>query len=345
MNKLFISILIICGCTLTSIFITQYLPTITKNVSEKTATHVNKTNNKKIAIITPVTHPSLEKIQQGFVDTLLKNENFKNTTVTIFNANGNEVLLHSQAEEALNRNFDLLFTIGAHATQLAKQIIEKKHKNIPLVFGAVADPISLGIINAQQSPDTTITGVIEEPDHQLQLDLLCLLKPTIKKILLVYNPIQGAGLEKDKVIVEKILQEKDIDLQCLEVYQTNEVYTKTEAVLAKNKPDALLVLIDNTVVPAIDGLTKLCSRYKVTLCSSDLDSVQKGAAFGFGVNEYDYGVEAAKKALLILAENIKTVPATKLTAYKLICNTKTMSAQELKPTPLLMFLLSQASSI
>jgi ABC-type uncharacterized transport system substrate-binding protein len=80
----------------------------------------------------------------------------------------------------------------------------------------------------------------------------------------------------------------------------------------------MVVLKDNTVVAGLDVLIKLCNQHQIPLMASDLDSPDRGAAFGFGVHEIDFGIEGAKKALQILnkkssAGDIPVTPVSKFT--------------------------------
>ena len=97
---------------------------------------------KRIAILTPVTHPSLMKIEEGFVQTLKQQDGF-NYEFSVFNANGNEILLRSQVEEAASQNYDLIFCIGTHTTCVTKEVLTKKQKEIPVIFGAIEKPVEL----------------------------------------------------------------------------------------------------------------------------------------------------------------------------------------------------------
>lgn len=106
----------------------------------------------------------------------------------------------------------------------------------------------------------------------------------------------------------------------------------------------ILVLKDNTVVSAIDSLIKLCNQYGITLLATDLDSVDKGAALAFGVKEYDYGVDAAKKAQLILEENKhpSDVPSTPAQNHKIKLNTQVMHKQGLSLSKITLFLMQSS---
>ena len=293
---------------------------------------------KNIAIFTPATHPSLQAIEDGFRKTM-KQDNSANYAFTTYNANANRTLMRSQAEEIIQGNYDLVFTIGAQATQMSKTITQKKNIAMPVVFAAVSEPIQLKLIKSYASSGNNLTGVSEDRDFGKQVDILHYLKPGIKHVTLVYNPSEGAGLEKQKNEIKKYLQTKDITLLTLEVYHSNEIYQKVSSSI--DSTDVVMVLKDNTVVAAIDSLIKLCNQHGVLLYASDLDSVDKGAAAAFGVQEIDYGIEGAEKALAILnkGKQATEVPTTKAKKFTLKVNTKMMGKQGLNLNENQLFLM------
>lgn len=303
-----------------------------------------KNKSYNVAILTPVTHPSLEQMQQGFIDTL-KKSNKAEYTFDVYNANGNRMLMRSQTEEIVNGSYDLVFTVGAQATQLAKEIMIKKQRLKPIVFAAVNDPVRLNIVSSLESSGNHVTGIVESLDYPLQLKLLTNFKPTIKQVLLVYNPSEGAGFETDKIEIEKILKERGIRLKTVEIYNTNEVYQKTNASISQT--DAVLILKDNMVVCALDSLVKLCARYNVPLMATDLDSVDKGAVFGFGVYECDFGIGAARLAQQIIEAGRKPsqIPCQPLRNFKFKVNRSQLQKQGIQISPEQCFLLTSSECV
>lgn len=252
----------------------------------------------RIAILTPTTHPSLELIEKGFIETLSKSNPGAYSFKT-YNAQGNKTLMRSEVDEIARKGYDLVFTIGANTTQMSKEVFAKKGNRTPIVFTAVTEPMNLNIIQSEESSGNQITGVKEMTDFKKEINLMRTLNQDIKTILLVYDPTQY-GLARDKDEIEHILAGFGIRLIPLEVFKTNELLQKVSMHI--KEADALLVLKDNTVVPGLDVLVKMSLREKIPLIASDLDSVEKGAAAAFGVSEYIYGEEAALKARQILED-------------------------------------------
>lgn len=263
----------------------------------------SKESDKKIAIaiLTPVTHPSLEQIEKGFVETIEKAHPGK-YRFTTYNAQGNKTLMRSELDAIIREDHSLIFTIGTNASQMAAEILPKRGIITPVVFTCVNDPVGFNIVSDEKNPGKQVTGVKELLNFSDELNALLKVKPDLKQVMLVYNPLEP-GLHKDQIQIAKILEENNIGLILVEVFQTNELFAKVSPFM--EKADALIVLKDNTVVSGLDLLVKLCNRHKIPLMASDLDSPDRGAALGYGVHEIEFGIEGAKKALQILEEGLK----------------------------------------
>ena len=260
-----------------------------------TSDQQHKDQSIRIAIFQPATHPALDEIAQGFIDTM-QHAAQQNYVFDRYNGNGNKILMQAQAQEIIQKDYDLIFTIAVGCSVMVKDLCLKKHNQTPIVFTAVDDPIKLDL----QGP--TITGVIDQSNYPEQLDLLLAIQPSIKKLLLVYDQSQASGLEKDKNQIRSIVEKKGISFACVEILNIADIQQKVTGAI--ESADVIMVLKDNTVVSGIDSLIALCQRYHVPLCASDLNSVAKGAALGYGIYEAESGIQAAYQAKFILEEGM-----------------------------------------
>ncbi len=281
----------------------------------------------RIALFAPAVHPSMTDIMNGFKDTIHSGSD-KKYSFDEYNANGNATLLRAQADEIVQHNYDLVFTIGAQCSQSIFELSQKRQSKTPQVFTAVDNPVAMGIIASLAHPGGMVTGTNDEDDYEQQIHALLHIKPNIKTVLLVYNPAQG-HLEKKSGKLEKILKEKNISLRIVTVAHQNEIAQKVPHFLTD--VDVLMILTDHTTVAGVDSLILLCGRYGVTLFTSELNSGDKGAALSFGVQQADYGVLGAQLAHRILEDkespaSIAVLPLEKL---YLKINTKTMEQQGL----------------
>lgn len=271
-----------------------------------------------IAILTPITHPSLEQIEKGFIKTM-EEANPGKYVFTTYNAQGNKTLMHSEIEEITHQQYALIFTIGTTASQMTVENVAKKNIQIPIVFSSVNDPVGFHIVKSEESSGSMVTGVKELLNFREEIAAMRKYVPNLKNVLLVYNPAEP-GMEKDKKEVELILAENNINLTSIEIFQTNELLTKVSPFIVQ--ADALLVLKDNIVVAGMDTLVKLCNKNQVPIMASDLDSSVKGATFAFGIYETEFGVEGAKKALQILHNGThpSDIPVTAPSNFVLLVN-------------------------
>lgn len=282
----------------------------------------------QIAIITPVTHPSLEQIEKGFRKTM-EEKNPNEFHFVTYNGQGNKTLMRSEVEEIAQQNYQLVFTIGTTATQMTKEVFEKRGIATPIIFTAVNDPVGFNIVLAEENPGKNISGVKELLRFDEELAALLKYCPKIQNILLVYNPTEP-GMDKDQKQVKRILDQKGINLQSVEVFQTNELLIKTLPFI--DKADALIVLKDNTVVSGLEVLVKLCNQHRIPLMASDLDSPDRGAAFAYGVYEIEFGIEGAKQALRLLLDQQppNSLPVTSVKNFTLRINTEAAEKQGVK---------------
>lgn len=283
----------------------------------------------KIAILTPISHPSLEAAEQGFIETLQKRHPGRFKFVN-YNAQGSQTLMHSEIEAIASLDYTLVLTLGSSASQMAIERLDKLKRSMPIVFTCVNDPIDLGIVTNMLKPGGRVTGVQELLDFEIELDALLNFKPEIKALLLPYNPCLP-GMLKDKERIANLLHKRNITLVAVEIFQTNEIKPKVSSFITK--VDGVIVLKDNTVVTGLEILVKLCEKQHIPLMASDLDSPDRGAAFGYGVHEKQFGIEAAEKADLILSENRLPgeIPITPVKDFTLRINRKAALAQGIDP--------------
>jgi putative tryptophan/tyrosine transport system substrate-binding protein len=317
MRKIVVIITLVAICVVSALYLSR----------RTQATHAEGYTKYRVAFFVPAVHPCMDDIERGVKEHLCDRAGVA-TLVETYNANGNRTLLRAQAEEIVQGNYDAIVTVGAQCSQVTHELLTKKQSNVPLVFCAIDDPERLGLIHTPQRSDDA-TGVLSTSDYARQLQSLIMLKPTIKRILLVFDPTQATGFETDRKILQREAQKLGLVFETAEVINAHDIAQKVPSLLPST--DVVLVLTDHTVVAAIDMLVTLCNRYQVLLYTSELNSVDKGAALAFGVTEYDYGATAAQLVCRILLDHHKPfeLPVIKMESQKIKINTKTAPQQGL----------------
>src|ERR1035438_9108875 len=116
----------------------------------------------RIGITQIATHPGIDAIRKAFIDemTRLGHQEGKDVTYDQSNAQGDMPTAQSIAQKLAQQRCDLIFAISTPSAQTVAQAI--KGTSIPLVFGAVTDPISAGLVASMERPGGNITGTSDQ---------------------------------------------------------------------------------------------------------------------------------------------------------------------------------------
>jgi ABC-type uncharacterized transport system substrate-binding protein len=266
----------------------------------------NKINNKtkygsyRIAILEPQRASAVELIRAGLFQTLSKRDIAY--CFSIFNACGKNIEMRRSVKQALNVGYDLLFCIGTEYTLIAKEIMKRNKRKVPIVFTEVQDPVRFGIVDSLDNPGDNLTGNAHMSRYyEEHLSFLLQAQKDVKDVTLVYNPIQEMGLlEEHKTFFEKELKRCGVNLTALAAKTTGEMVRSLTNHLTHNRTHLILTLYDYTAMAAMKQFIDLANRFVTPLYVADIPSVEDGAAFGRGQNLYSVGVQGSKKIVRIL---------------------------------------------
>lgn len=270
---------------------------------EKSSSQAEKTY--KIGITQIVTHPSLDLTKEGFKKAfeeagIKADFDEKNAEGTI--ANANLIANNFKADKK-----DLVFGIATPSAQaLANNITD-----IPVLFSAVTDPTSAGILNQN------VTGTSDKLDNiGEQLDLLLKLKPEIKKIGVLYNTSEQNSIVQVKEIETKA-KERNLEVVVQGVTAFGELAQATSGLLAQ--VDALYLPTDNLIVSGVKLINSEAIVAKKPVVSSENSSVELGALFTMGLDYFELGKRTGQMAIEILkGKPVKDIPyetSQKVTLY------------------------------
>lgn len=279
----------------------------------------------EVAIIYPLEHPSLEKIRIAFEEKLsLKTENKLSIHFTYYNGSGNRLLMNQQVEQAFAKKPDLIFSISTISASMILAALQKNHATMPIICGAA----DIDLLEESGPLPHNLSVVSDVEDYPKQLKLLKKIKPSAQKLLVVYD--QGAAkYQRDlKNLFEPAALKENIELLTLPINLPQEIGQKIP--LKMDGVDGIMIFKDSTVVSAIESLVKAANFHKVPLYASDLDSVAKGAALGFGIEEEKTGEESgALAARVLLREEELFSQKIFLKPQMLLINTSAASMQGL----------------
>jgi putative ABC transport system substrate-binding protein len=277
-----------------------------------------------IGIIQVVEHPSMNAVREGFIERMAELGYRAGTTVNyrLTNAQGEMITARSITQTLLGSNAALLFTIGTTVSQTAAQ----STKQVPIVFGAVTNPLNAGLLTDPDKPGGNITGVSDMAPFREQLMLLKDIAPTIKTIGMVYNPGEANsvyGVEQ----TQKYAKELGLAVKSRAVSSSNEVYTAA-ASLAPSV-DAFYTGTDNTVLSSLESILKVAEEHKLPVLAADAESVERGAVASVGLDYKQIGRDCADIAdkILRLHETPGTMPVSYASGRSIAINTAAARSQ------------------
>jgi putative ABC transport system substrate-binding protein len=280
----------------------------------------------KIGVTKIVSHPGIDAVEKGFLDTVnaYAEENKVQINYDMQNAQGDMATSSLIAKKFAGDNVDLIFSISTPSTQHMVKATTK----IPVIFGAVTDPLSAEVVKSLDHPGGNVTGVSDVWPIKKQVELLLKLVPSVKTIGLVYNPGESNAtfmLAK----LQEVCDQLGLKLVKRSVANTGEVQMAAKALAPK--VDAFYSSIDNTVLSAITAVAKVAGQYKKPIIAGESDSVQKGAIATLGTNYYEVGVESGKLAIKVLSgAKPGDLPVISDTKTDLYLNMKALESLKIK---------------
>lgn len=255
----------------------------------------NSTKVHRVGIVQVASHPLLDSVRAGFTGRMKElgyNEG-QNVVYDVQNAQGQSTTAQSIVQKFVSDQDALIFTIGTSPSQAAA----KATNTIPIVFGAITDPVSAGLVKDPSHPGGNLTGTSDLSPFADQLKLLLQVAPKVKTIGMVYNSGE-ANSAFGVAETQKAAAQLGLRVKTAPITSTNEI--NAAAMSIADEVDAFYSGTDNTVVSALESLIKVAEEKKKPLLAADPDSVQRGALITIGVDYKQLGVESANIADKIL---------------------------------------------
>ena len=268
-----------------------------------------KSSKPIIAITQIVAHPSLDKIRMGIMDEL-KDAGFisgKNCQVVYDNAHGDMAIATQIAQKFKSLSPAVIIAIATPSAQTVMKSI--KGTTIPMVFGAVTDPVGAQLIPSMDGPFTTVIGTVDHPSPRKQLKEILRIIPSLKILAIACNPTEMNSVKQVHEL-KSVLKESKINYVEILINRSSEVSTSLYAHIST--ADALFIPNDNMVISALDAVLKVTNSLSIPVFTSDPESVERGALAAIANDQYLVGRETGKLAVRIL----KGIDGSKLGVVK-----------------------------
>lgn len=270
-----------------------------------------------ICTIQYIEHPNLEKMYHAFQEKINEwaKENNKSVEFELQIAN-QDVSLASQIANRYAQKADIILALGTPAAQAAQRATTK----IPIIFGAITDPVEIGLVETLEHPGKNVTGSSDKWPYEKQFEMIKSLLPKMENIGIVYNPSE-ANSENAMRDIRRISGQLGLHLNEVPVSSSTEVYSAAQSLVRKS--DIFFAPADNTVLSALDAYLKVAKQYHIPLFVGDEGSVEKGGIATYGPDYYELGIETGKLGVRILnGESPSRLAVVRPTTGTLVINRK-----------------------
>lgn len=309
--------ILLCACNSTS---------KESNVEEGKVTY-------KIGICNYVDDASLNQILENIKERLYEYEGSANFKFIIEeeNANGDAAVMNQIISNFIVDDVDLYVGIATPVAITMQAMIEDK----PIVFAAVSDPASVGLVDSLENPGANITGTSDYLDTDNIFNLIFALDEDIDKVGLLYD----IGQDSSKSSIDRAkayLDSKGISYKEYNGTNTSEISLAVDSMIA----DGIKVCFtptDNTIMTAELSIYEKIVDAGIKHYTGADSFALNGAFLGYGVDYANLGKETADMIIDILINNkevssysVKTFDNGIATINTDICNVLEIDFEEVK---------------
>lgn len=252
-----------------------------------------------VAVGQIVAHPALDVLrsslkegleQQGYVEG-------KNLQWTYENAQGNPTTAVQIGHKLVSLEPNVIVALSTPMTQA----IATSTTEIPIVFGAVSDPVV-----AKLTGHKNVTGLTDFVPAEQQIDLIKNIMPHVKSIGVIFNSGE-ANSQKQAQEIKAAAEKQGIQIIEATVSKSSDVRAAANTLIGK--AEAILLPTDNTVISALESIVKVGLQHKLPIFGSDVDIVRRGAVAAYGVDWHVSGLDLADIVAAILkGTSVKDLP-------------------------------------
>ena len=220
------------------------------------------------------------------------------------NCNADASVMNQIIADFIADDVDLMIGVATPVAMTMQAMTEDNQ--IPVVFAAVSDPLSAGLVESLEAPGANITGTSDFLNTSAVLNLILAANPDVKTIGLLFDVGQDASTTPI-ADAKAFLDEKGIAYKEYTGTNVSEVSMAADAAIADGV-DALFTPTDNTIMTAELTIYEALAEAGIPHYTGADSFALNGAFLGYGVDYANLGVETANMAAGILVDGNE--PAT-----------------------------------
>jgi len=218
--------------------------------------------------------------------------------VKLQNCNADSAVMNQIISDFIASGVDLMVGVATPVAMAMQAATEDNQ--IPVVFSAVSDPVSAGLVASLEAPGANITGTSDYLDTNSIMELIFAAGPDAAKIGLLYD--QGQDSSATPIAhAKEYLDEKGIAYVERTGTTADEVMLAAQA-LVSDGVDAVFTPTDNTIMKSELAIYETFIEAGIPHYTGADSFALNGAFLGYGVDYANLGVETANMIAGVLLD-------------------------------------------
>lgn len=216
------------------------------------------------------------------------------------NGQGDPTLLNQIATNMVDQEVDIIIPIATPSAVAAMAATEDK--DIPIVFSAISDPVTSGIVEDMNAPGGKITGTSDALNTNAIMDLMFAVDPDCDYVGFLYNVGEDSAT-MPIADAKAYLDTKGVKYVEKTGTTTDEILLAAQALVAEGV-DAVFTPTDNTVQKAELTIYETFLNANIPHYGGADSFALNGAFCAYGVDYANLGIQTADMAVKVLVENV-----------------------------------------
>lgn len=275
------------------------------------------TSGKKVAILQYMPHSSLDNCTQGVKNAL--DAAGIAYDVQIGSSGSADTDCQSYAEQmASSGNYSAIIAVATPAAVSAYSAVRNASSDIPVIFCAVSDPVSAGLVNSLDAPGNNCTGTADAVDIAGQVQLIKTMQPNIKNLGVIYTTTEANSISQLATLKAEC-EANGINLVQKGINEASEL--QAVAVSLVNEADAITNLTDNNVVDNMSVVLEQANQKGIPIYGSEIEQVKKGCLASASIDYVALGEKTGQIAVDVLGgKSAATYPVVTVSDSFLVVN-------------------------
>lgn len=245
----------------------------------------------KIGVLQMMTHEALNAAYEGFQDGL--KEAGIEVEYDYQNGEGEQGTLVQMSQQIVDKNPDLILSIGTPATQA----LQGETTEIPILGTAITDYAESKLVASNEKPGGNISGTSDGCPMDAQMDLLQKLVPNAKNVGILYTSSESNSEIQAKQ-AEAELKKRGLNTVIKTVAGKNEINDTMESFVGK--VEAIYIPTDNNIASAMASVDLVATPNNIVTIVGCNTMCGDGGTASMGVDYYKLGKQTAAQAVKVL---------------------------------------------